>query len=527
MANVESIIGFNRIIPTEINKLLAAYGNDVIDLDAGTGYGLNLTNSDESVMRQMLDSVFYQDYAKAPITFNGVSWSKKHVSNPPIAKSMFPFKNRMYLGYCAFNYAGDATSVLQDQDGNTLIYPSRVFYPELPTASSSASRADSIKWGLEWGTNGKINANSDIFMIASPVGRQNFEDNGIKVGDPLFITKATSASTVGKYTILEVKSPYSVRLDKTFDTADTSVHFWSGSNWFDVGEDNGDYHMGFEENDDALLNFKRFSLWRYNISSIKKISNAPGTTSRKSVITIGRYTFYFHGSNTNTRRTGIWMYSGGNSVLATRGIQDYIDGIPASSYDDAVAWQEGTKLRMFVGTVTNVPKDISMTNAVITYDTEGGQIDIGPIADVVTCSTRFVESSAEKMFIGTSDGEVMETPSGNDHNGTPIEWSMTLGHRYPSGSEVINEFTRVQIVSSGGRGIGVSYKLLGTPDDDDDKWNPIGDISHNNQELIIPGNHSMAKGIDIKLYSSDGNANNYRIRKISIFYVPRSTNNRV
>jgi len=524
-ANVNSIQGYNRNIPTAVNKVFAAYGNDVIDVDAGTGYSLNLTNVAEATMSPFLESIFYQDYSRVPLTFNGSRWSGRHVNNAPIAKHMLPFKTKMYLGYCALNYNSVAGDSPEDQDGNKLVYPNRVINSDLPTASGSASTAEDLKWGLEWGENGKVAAESDMFAIASPRGRQDFIFNNIKVGDPLFITKSTNGTLNGKYVILEIKSNFTVRVDKKFPKADTSIEFWAGSNWFDVPGKGNDFIMGLEENDDNMLVFRQFDLWRYNQTSLKRVKAAPGATSKDSIISIGSYTFYFHGSNTNTRKTGIWMYNQLNSKLITRGLQAYIDGIPTSFYDNVIAWSEGSKLKMFVGTITNNDRDISMTNAVITYDTEGGQLDIGPIADVITSAGDFVESGAEKVLIGTSDDQVMETPSGNTFNTAAIPWSVSTGTRYPSGSEIINRFPRVQIISRGGRGIQVFYKLIGTPQDDDQQWNPLGDLEHNNQELTIPTRHQRGRGINIKLANSDGNANNFVIQKISIFYVPEILRN--
>jgi hypothetical protein len=527
MPNVPAIIGYNRLLPTPVNKLLAVFGNDVVDVDTNTGFGLNLSTVTDASLKVMLDSVFLQNYSTIPKTYNGTIWSKKHVNNAPIAKGQMPFKLRMYVWYTSFNYG--AADQLTDQDGNVLVYPSRVFYTDLPTASSSASVSDSITWGLEWGTNGKFNADSDVFSITSPLGRQNFLTNNVKVGDPLFITKSSDASHVGRYTILEIKNAFQVRLDRKIVTSGSSIHFWAGSNWYDVGGEENDYLMAAAENDNALLNIKQFSIWRYNLTSLQRIKDYPGTTSKDSVVTIGDLTFYFHGSNTDTRKTGIWMYSRGDCALITRALQPYIDGIPAANYDNIVAWREGSKLRMYVGDITNVDRNISITNAVINYDTEGGQLDVGPIADQIISATRFVESNSEKFFIGTADSQVMQTPTGSSHNTAPIAWSMETGPKYPASTGVINCFPRIQIVSRAARGIQVMYKLLGMPagsmnngglELDDDQYKALGDIQSNHEEFVIPNKHCIGRGIDIRLQDSDGFTANFVIEKISIFHYP-------
>lgn len=502
MANVSQILGYNKST-SAVNKLFAAFGNDIIDVDTGLGYGLNLTSVTNVSKEIFLDNVFLQNYADLPRTFNGTAWGTTNFSRAPIAKVVKKFKERIYLLYCDFinpQYPTGAGS-----------FPSRCFYSNLP-------KNERVSWGVEWGTNLITLQNNKTVTITNSI--QDFVSTGIKRGDPFYITSGLS-NTMQTF-VDRVDSRYQLTLLDPVPEAGSGIHFWVGGNWIDFGTNDNDYLVWAEENNDEFLFFKRFSLWRYNITAKKKVKNAPGTTSPLSVINVGKYTMYFHGSNANTRKTGIYAYDGGQSIIVSRAIQPYIDGISSANYTSAVAWAEGSKYRVFVGDITNADRNISVTNAVLTWDTEGNQWSVDPIGDVITSSGRFIESNVEKWFIGNSSSQVLETSSGNAFNTVPMSWAMEIGLRYPSGSAIINEFTRVQIISKSGRGIQVKYKLLGTPEDDDDQWLPLGDLQHNNQELFIPTNHSVARGIDIKLVDQDGNANNSIIRKISIFYIPKN-----
>ena len=514
--NVRGIGGYNKA-DASVNKLFAAYENDVVDVTTGTGYGLALSTTNDVEFKTWADHVFLQNYDITPLTFNGTAWSREYVGRSMTSKYMQPFKSRMYLGYCKFT--GPQTPL--DASSNAIEFPSRVFYSEL-------FQGNALNWGLEWGRNGATYAGDTRFDLTSTGGAliQNFKTNNIKVGDPLFITNGNSQLIDGNpYTVASVESPYRLRLTKELPVTATSLHYWVGRNWFDVGTDNGDYLTWLGENNDTLTAYKRFSLHRYNGTSLQKVKDAPGTTYGRSVVNIGDLSIYFHGSNANTRKTGFYAYNGGSSTLVSRSIQPYIDGIAASYYGSIVGWREGTKYRGYVDTITNGQRNISITKGVMTWDTGGGQWQVDPIADTITASGRWVQSGSEKEYIGTNDSQVMETPSGNSHNGTDISFAVETGVRYPATSNVNNTYTRVKIISRDGKGTQVLYKLFGTPEDDNDQWNSLGEIGHNNQEFDVPTRNNYGSGIDIRFQEVGQKVNTLYIKKVTVFYIPVTSRN--
>jgi len=432
-----------------------------------------------------------------------------------LSKYLCPYKSRMYLGYCKFS----GPQAPLDAASNAIVFPSRVFYSEL-------FQGTSLTWGLEWGRNGASFADEDRFDLTTTGGAliQNFKTNNIKVGDPLFITNGNDQLIAGSpYIVASIENPYRLRLTEKLPVTATSLHYWVGRNWFDVGTDNGDYLTWLEENNDTLACFKRFSLHRYNGSSLAKVKDAPGTTYGRSVVNIGNLSVYFHGSNANTRKTGFYAYDGSESTLISRAIQPYIDGIAASYYPSVVAWREGTKYRAYVDTLTNTQRDISITKAVCTWDTGGGQWQIDTIADTITAKTTWIESNSEKWFIGTSDSQVMETPSGNSHNNENISFALETGFLYPSTSNIYNDFNRIKIVSRSAKGMQVLFKLAGTPLDDDDQWTSLGEIAHNHQEFDMPPDNNYGAGINIRFQEVGQKANTLLIKKVTVFYVPATS----
>lgn len=515
MASIRAILGYNKG-DGSVNKLLAAYENDIVDVDTGLGYSLNLNTSNKVEFETFADRGFFQNYSEIPLTFNGTVWSREYVGRTMISKYLKKLKSRMFLGYCKFA----SPQAPNDASGNPITFPSRVFYSDLFLGNT-------LTWGLEWGQNGATYAGNNIFEVTTTGGYpvQDFKARNIKVGDPLFITNGDASLTAKSYIVSSIESPYRLRVTENFPVTATSLHFWVGSNWFDVGLDDGDYLTGFGDNNDQLLCYKQFSLYRYNTVSLQKVKDVPGTTSGKSVVNIGDFTIYFHGSNANTRKTGFYIYNGANSTLISRAIQPFIDAISASNYGSVVAWREGRKYRAYVGALTNTPANISITNAIITWDSEGNQFSIDPIpeSDTITASGKFIESGSEKYFIGTATSQVHETSSGYTFNTSPITWAMETGNYYPSSSSVANKFSRVQIVSQNAAGVQVLYKLTGKPMDDDDNWIALGEIQHNFQELPIPLDNNYGRGINIRFQEDGTRANTQLIQKIVIFYVPQTS----
>lgn len=513
MANILGLNGYNKGDGT-VNKLLAAYQNDIVDVDTGLGYSLNINTSNNVEFENFADRVFFQNYSEIPKTFNGTSWTQEYVGRTLISKYLKKFKSRMFLGYCKFA----SPQAPNDASGNPITFPSRVFYSDLFLGSN-------LTWGIEWGQNGATYSGNNIFEVTTTGGTlvQDFKARNIKVGDPLFITNGDASLTAKPYIVSSIESPYRLRVTENFPTTATSLHFWVGSNWFDVGLDDGDNISSFGENNNQLLCFKKFSLYRYNGVSLDKVKDSPGTTSNRSVINIGDYTIYFHGSNANTRKTGFYIYNGSNSMLISRAIQPFIDGISASNYSLPVAWREGKKYRCYVRTIINSPFDISIEKGAITWDSEGNQFSIDPIGDIITASGKFIDSSSEKYFIGTSLSQVHETASGNSFNGSPIPWAWETGNYFPATSSVANKFPRVQIVSNNAAGVEVLYKLAGKPMDDDDTWTPIGEIQHNFCDLTIPLSNNYGRGINLRFQETGTGSNTQLIQKIVILYIPQTT----
>ena len=523
MASINNLTGYNRQA-SSVNKLLAVYGNDIIDVSTSTGYKLNIANPSEVTLTIFLDSVFFFPYQYAsegvnqiPLTFDGTTWSTKNVERMPLATYAIPFKSRLYLGQ--INFTNPGIPFYQPPTGNPAIvtFPSRVFYSDLAEVSTG------LTMGLEWGGNGKTIAGSNLFRLNSvdfsyPTNSQNFVTRKIKVGDPLFFTNNyinSSDPKVYRFTVKEIGGPYILRTIENFEKTQDSIYFWVGSNWFDVGTDDNDKLTGFGSQSDRLIIFKLMSLWYYTGSQKKQVKDAVGTSSWKSIINKKGYTYYFHGSDPYL--TGIYRYDGVDSLKISRAIDPFIEGMSTANYTSVVAWEEGENLRFFLGDLTNTNRVISMTNAVATLNTVTNSWDVSPIADVITCATTFRTSNRRDTYCGTSDNQIIKMNSGNSHNGTPINLLLETKVYYPAGSDVINEFSRLQVIGRQTKGVKIKIKLWDNPKGVGE-WKNIGELDNDKTELLIPNDYNTASGIQVGFFENGSLENDLYVEKLTIFY---------
>lgn len=526
MANILGLVGYNRKY-SAVNKLFAAFGNDIIDTSVGTGYGLNLTAGNKVSFLNFLDTVFLQNYSEIPKTYDPDldRWTSRYVGRTLRSKFQYAFKSKIYLGNSQFSNP----QMPLDINTNQLKFPSRVFYSDFYTGQSPFS---SLTWGVAWGRNGKTTAGSPFFEVENTISGlplvTDFVASNIKVGDVLFITNYNAAtpqnpSTKG-YLVQSIESPYRLVLDQPFLATTTGLNFWVGQNWFDVGSDDNDEVTGFGENSGRLIIFKLFSLWAYTGSSLGKVEDSLGTSSQRSVINKKTYTYYFHGSHPLV--SGIYRYDGVSSTKISRAIDPFIEGMDTTNYSEVVAWEEGEELRFFLGDLTNNNDNISMTNAVATFNTVTNAWDVSPIADVITDSTTYIFTAANHerdTYLGTSDNQVLRAAYGYNFNGAPIPAKIETKAYYPAGSEVINEFPVIQIIGKRLAGMKASYRLWDNPDKIDDQATGLGELRADRNELELSSKHNQASGISIILEENGVLENDWLIEKITIFYKPISS----
>lgn len=488
---IKGIAGYSNSSGT--NLLLAAYGNDIVNVATGLGYNLNLNPSYDVDFASLQDHLFFQNYYNEMKTFNGTTWGRTHASKTMLGKYLYPWLERMY------------TANIKIRD---TMYASRVWFTNLP-------KNNILQWDYE--------TQADLQTFAnSPVVKSNlayFKTHGIKRGDPFFIL---DGNDIGEYTIEEVSHEHQIILTENLTTTATGRTYWVGGNWFDVQPNDGDFITGISENSNNLLIFKRDSLHRYNQTTLVKVEDALGTTSRRSIINKSGLTIYFHGAS--SLETGFYAYDGTSSRKISAAIERHIQGISSTMFDQIIAWKEGNLYRAYVGDIVNSNYNINVSNAVVTLDLESNVWSIDPISDVIVAATQFRQDNNRDAFLGTDDDEVVQTPVGYSFNTEPVRMTIETHPYFPEGTSVINELSRIQIISESAEGIRVSYKRHLKPFDDDDNPIPLGQIDNKRTEFTIDPEYAMASGYSFQFQNITDKEYSELIKKMTLFYIPKTTN---
>lgn len=548
MADIRSLFGvkLTRDDTTTASYMFAQIGATIVNVDTNTGTSLNINQPYSNLWSQNYqlytgdlgtsDSNFtvFNDYlfhvndrgpmATLDLQDPDPSWLSENIFPTPFARFIKPYRNRAYIAYTRFLNTADPDPFGQRNEVYLQFNPtfkSRVFYSNYPEQRF-------ISWGVGFGLVNNVNAGATRVTVqqAHP-GAYYFKSNRIRIGDPIFILHSgLDSGGWRQYTVADVESEYALKLTTPLE-ANTAGPFWVGGNWFDVSPDDGDFITGLEENRDlnVLLIFKRNSLHMYNESSLKQVSSI-GTTSSKSIKTLAGLTFYFHGSD--KERTGFYFFNGTREQKVSIKVQPFIDAMMTSNYDKVVAWTEGTKYRAFIGNLSSTPSrnnafDISMTNAVFTYDLQNGSQSIDPIADVIRSSTSFYEDGVLNTYLGNDTNEVLKLGTSSSFNGEDINMRVTTGPVFPRGSQVVNEFTRIQIISRDASNVMVRYRLWFNPYDVDQSWIDLGTIKTDRTEITIPKTNSEAVGIDLEFIEGSQNTNTPVIEQVTIYSRPVRT----
>jgi hypothetical protein len=520
MPNIDGLGGLNTTPTTNLTKLIAAYGNDLVDVVAGTGYSQNITSGNNAEFETYLDNLFFNNFKDRPRHLGGDNvWRRNLANKMPMAKFMRRWRTQMYLAYTKFPQTGveswAADPINSGVAVSQITFPSRVFFPDQPTTQGE------LKWGLLWSQKFTTLSDGDNRLFLSSVVDVGFIEAGIKFGDPVYILDGNSFSQ-GKYTIASVDNNRQVTLTKPVQKQLTNASGWCGSNWFDVNTDDGDYLTWLEENSDRLLCFKQNTLHRYDKNTLRQVKGVPGTTSGRSVVNIkDTFTIYFYGGLAN--RTGFYMYDGSTSRKISNAIEDHVAGILASNFNSVVAWAEGDLYRCWVGDITNTNYQLAKSKVILTWDinTQTWSVDSNP--KTIKCATQIRQSGQLNTYFGDDSSKVYQTGLTDVYanDGQPINFNVEGWPSYPQGTSTMNDFTRLQVIARNARGVKVYYKLYNNPVSVDDDWTMLGDIKDDMTEFSMPVDHRSAAGYALKFAQSSIKEADMLIEKASMFYNPQ------
>lgn len=494
MADLLGIWGYNQADGDE--ELVVSWRSSPrvynSETEGWTSAGLNLTANTKAEYRTFLDQVFHVNGVNANYNYNGTNWSTtRNLNTSVIGKFIENYNVQLYLGNIVL--AGTA-------------YPSRMWFSDLPKADGS------LTWGIESGSDLAQTAESAVVTSASAT----FITNNIKVGDKFTIT---DGDNTGQYIVKFIDSETQITLTETLANTDNTNSYWVGSNYVDIATDDGDVILGFGKNSNELLIFKRNSLHKYNSlgKELRQVKGAPGTTSRRSIVNLGEYTFYYY------PEAGIYRYNGVSSELISDPVCDFINGITAANQTEIVAWVEKQKkVCFYIGDVT-LRDGTSISNCVLVFNTSLNAWSTRSYPFVIKAATIWLENNIPNVYVGNEESQVHKIDTGTDFGGDPISFQLETHPIFPENSDTLVDFRRLRVYVDNGRDIQIMYKLVYRPTRDDRQWETDsswfalkGSVRGTKAEFNFPEG-SRACGVILK-FIEISTSESFLLEKFSIYY---------
>lgn len=187
------------------------------------------------------------------------------------------------------------------------------------------------------------------------------------------------------------------------------------NNWFDVNPDDGDEITALENNGSKMLIFKNRSMYRWDFAMTEPDRLiGVGTQSQECVKTnfdLG-ITFF-------ANEHGAYAYTGGRPKLISRKIQKWFDAIDAASLDDMAAEVDADHYYLYLADSLTV-NSATYTNVMAVYTISLDAWVIYTLNIPWRVATRLIQSGAEDIYFGSSNGRTYKWNSGleDDSGGT-------------------------------------------------------------------------------------------------------------
>jgi len=286
--------------------------------------------------------------------------------------------------------------------------------------------------------------------------------------------------------------------DLPTDGSPMTLSWTNADNWFDVDSDDGDVGKGLEVNSNRLLLFKEKSLYRYDTNTLYKVPGCPGTVNNRSIKNLQGVTLYFH-------NTGIWSYDGAVSQLESRTIPELIEGISTSNFNNICAYVKGDHYYLYVGDVLNKRTGFSVENCLIDYDISKKAYTWRSLTKIPTIFTEYrddrsnityddatityndadtaynaVMSTEQRIYFGTTIGEILHQDNGNNYDGSPIKFLFETRDIYLDSPNYWKLLQKLIVMVKNGQGIIIQYKC------DDGDWKTLGKVNKTQTVLNFP-----------------------------------------
>lgn len=198
----------------------------------------------------------------------------------------------------------------------------------------------------------------------------------------------------------------------------------SSGNWIDINPDDGDYITAFAQTSATTLVFKQNAMYRLDVISkttdTDNIFNI-GTPSQEAVVTCQGVVYFFSGLDIRAT-TGDFPQQ-----ISRLGVQDYINAIPQSNWDEVCAGTDGLNVYFSIGDITLFTSRNNQTtyqNVVLKFSPRDQSWSIHSYAQDFRYFAQYT-TTAGRTFIGLdTSGNSQTLNSGTTDKGTPIYYEL-------------------------------------------------------------------------------------------------------
>jgi len=311
------------------------------------------------------------------------SWGTTHAVGAPKGSLIIVFNNEPYI-------AGDLTAKsrvykghLHNPDVEAVAYVSG----DQDNATATTLTVDSTKY-LQVGM--KI----DVYTAGTLT----------KVQDSITITSIDSDTQIGfSSTDIDVSNDDEIYLEDTRNPAAMRVLWDTDGDNFDIQPDDGFDIKAWTVNNNRLVIWKDNSMWRWDGSSLVCVDPTIGCSAKKSVVTIGKYTFWLY--------KNVWyVYDGSTPTPISDKVASIFNAITDNSVGVGIGDNRQNRVYLYIGDIDC--DDLTASDVWAVYDIKKDLIEF---KQDIPCTASFNDitgTGAPKMYIGDEDGVVSEFNAG-------------------------------------------------------------------------------------------------------------------
>lgn len=297
-------------------------------------------------------------------------------------------------------------------------------------------------------------------------------------GGRLDLTNFPRGKFVKVYKDQVVTAGVSTALDTLYISSvptSSTISWTSGNRTIRVNPEDGMGITGLGEISNLLIVFKDRAMYRWNNRSIEAdIVTEVGCTSQESIAVGGELMFFY-----NPR--GVWMTNGGQPVLISRRIKQWIENVASSFFDDVSGYCDGEYYYCSLGDITI--DGTAYTNIVARYTLGTQEWTVFSYANEFRVFSLYVSSGAEQIVGGDTTARVLQIESSSlTDNGTNISYEID-SQDFDFGSKGILKQIGKKIMAYGLNPENVVVDVM--IDGDKNKIYTLGHINKNIEQFII------------------------------------------